>query len=1048
MSKKDIIKNIDSYTYNELLEIANKFNIKVKNPQQILIDYLSQSINYVPYPDFDDNKFNKKIFEKKEFYQTKYDLDKYQKGIEDSQKEICPSKDKQFKLLDHQIFLRTYMNSKTPYNGVLLYHGLGSGKTCSAITIAESYKKELKKNTTKKILVLVAGTSIEENFRKEIHDIKKGYNQCTFSEYINYHELDSDREKERKSNDLIDKNYEIEHYQKFTNIISTKYKELPREKFARWIDNIFSNRVFVIDEVHNLKVKDNDDSIKRYDAVKLVVKYSKNMKLVLLSGTPMSHSPREIVDVLNLLLINDNYPQVVTNDIFSNDVLKDDAIPLLNKLSKGYISFIRTENPLTFAKREYPESITVTQFMKKKFKGLYIIDNIKEDLKSSIKFIPCKMGKIQKERYLDFLKSSKVNIQDLIQMNIIGYDYKEKDSVLKIPHDNFVESKIGDYSMKLYNMLQNIKNGKRGPIFIYSNYRDKGVLMIGSMLLRNGIDLDRSNDNIFFNNKVFKSKRKRPTDILCAICCNKKSECEEKGHKYKPMKFNFIIGETQEDEQRKIIRKFNDSNNIDGGQLTILIGSSVLKEGVSLLHVRQLHVLEPWHNRSRIEQVIGRGLRHCSHKNLPKTERNIAIHLYASIIDNTYNLTNNNRENVKGLMNEILNNDSFKDNVPIALSKYVNDLFPLFSYDVIMYKRSELLDINIKKVEQVLQKNAVDCAVNKELNIDTLDKEDRYECNNFPPGYDFNLKPEDLDLSTFDNIFLMPQVNYVISLIKKHFERNIILRFNEFIMHKKLQEEIYQQRDYYIIRKALDTVVPEPDKNFYNFPHIFKGYKGNVGYIINRTLKDNKNIYIFQTLDDQSRKERSEFEQVPFYERKIDDDDEDENISLNTFLNIIERQETSKRGKENYISSLFDKSSTGTVMDTKQKNVGAIALEEIKRLDPIKNHIKDSNIVGIVLKADIFKDNMWIRYNVKDKDAFGKNCMSYKRTELLKIIKELWSKASTNEKFKEKYKTTYDNIVNNEVGYKKKEIKCNFIQIMLRFLQRAKYDKMVWFKEL
>lgn len=1432
MSKTTILKDIDSYSYEELISIAKKNNIKVESNKDYLLNFLMQTSNYIPYPDFDDNKFNKKIFEKKEFYNTKYDLEKYRKNIEDPQKEICPSESKQFKLLDHQIFLRTYMNSKTPYNGVLLYHGLGSGKcvskdtpilmydgsikmvqdiivgeqvmgddstprnilslgrgidtmyeiipikgesfttnsehilclkysnggvykrndkriknqttkyiaeffnketcgksskvfdteleartflknikeedkiieiavkdflnlsksvksklkiyrkgvefksseveldpyalgfwigdgttkeaqittedfevveyfkdyiinqlggyihqgkdsefgrnslhysfrncnfknllkkynlinnkyipneykinsrevrlqvlaglidsdghlhknggyeivqkleniiddilylarslgfaaykkekktswthkgikkygkayrvfisgdideipvkikrkiasprrqkkdvlvtgfkvvekpkdnyygftldgnhrflfgdftvthnTCSAITIAESYKKTLKKNSTKKILVLVAGTSIEENFKKEIHDIKKGYNQCTFSEYINYHELDSNKDKERKSSELIDKNYEIEHYQKFTNIISTKYKELPLEKFAKWISNIFSNRVFVIDEVHNLKVKDSDDTIKRYDAVKLVVKYSKNMKLILLSGTPMSHSPREIIDVLNLLLVNDNFPQVKVNDIFINDVLKENAKPLLNKLSKGYISFIRTENPLTFAKREYPNNLTVTQFMKSKFQGLDIIDNIQENIKSSIKIIPCKMGKIQREKYLNFLKSNNVNIQDLIQLNIIGYDIKDKDSVLKINHDAFHESKLPDISMKLYNMLQNIKDGKKGPVFIYSNYRDKGVLMIGSMLLRNGIDLARKgNDNIFFNNKVFKSKRKRPfdKDKLCAICCKSKDKCEEKDHKFTTMVFDFIIGETQEDVQRKIIRKFNDHSNIQGGELKILIGSSVLKEGVSLLHVRQLHVLEPWHNRSRIEQVIGRGLRHCSHKKLSKEERNISIHLYASIIDEKYNITDDNRENVIGLINEILNNDSFRDTVPISLSKYLNGTMPLFSYDIIMYKRSELLDINIKKVERVLQMNAVDCAVNKELNIDTLDEEDRYECNNFGQNYNFNKNIEDLDLSTFDNIFLMPQVNYVISLIKKHFEKNIILRFNDFIKHNKIQEDIYIQRDYYIIRKALDTIVPEPNKNFYNFPHIFKGYKGNIGYIINRIINDNDNIYIFQMLDNQNKKERSEFEQIPFYERKNEDDME-ENISLNTFLNIIERKETKKRGKELYIGSIFDTSAIGTAIKSKQKNIGAIALEEIKRLDPPENHKNDANIVGIIIKAEIFKDNMWLRYNVKTTDTFGKNCMSFKRTELLKIIKELWNNSSKNNNFKEKYQPMYDNIINNEVGYKKKEIKCKFIQIMLRFLQIIKFKNIDWFKEL
>ena len=40
-------------------------------------------------------------------------------------------------LLTHQKIVRDCINVYTPYRGLLLYHGLGSGKTCSSIAIAE-----------------------------------------------------------------------------------------------------------------------------------------------------------------------------------------------------------------------------------------------------------------------------------------------------------------------------------------------------------------------------------------------------------------------------------------------------------------------------------------------------------------------------------------------------------------------------------------------------------------------------------------------------------------------------------------------------------------------------------------------------------------------------------------------------------------------------------------------------------------------------------------------------------------------------------------------
>ena len=47
---------------------------------------------------------------------------------------------KNLMLLTHQKIVRDYINLYTPYRGLLLYHGLGSGKTCSSISIAEGLK--------------------------------------------------------------------------------------------------------------------------------------------------------------------------------------------------------------------------------------------------------------------------------------------------------------------------------------------------------------------------------------------------------------------------------------------------------------------------------------------------------------------------------------------------------------------------------------------------------------------------------------------------------------------------------------------------------------------------------------------------------------------------------------------------------------------------------------------------------------------------------------------------------------------------------------------
>ena len=66
-----------------------------------------------------------------------------------------------FDLLTHQKIVKYYINLFSPYRGILLYHGLGAGKTCSSIAIAEGMK------TYKRVLVMTPA-SLRMNFVEEL----------------------------------------------------------------------------------------------------------------------------------------------------------------------------------------------------------------------------------------------------------------------------------------------------------------------------------------------------------------------------------------------------------------------------------------------------------------------------------------------------------------------------------------------------------------------------------------------------------------------------------------------------------------------------------------------------------------------------------------------------------------------------------------------------------------------------------------------------------------------------------------------------------------
>ena len=128
--KEDIIDKT-SERYNDHLKCLSQ-----KNKREL------ESLNdFSLYPHLDDNNFNQKLFLKKEFNEVKYnkksrdDFD----NIIDLTNKICTSRE--FELQPHQMFVRNFLSFQTPYNGLLLFHGLGTGKTCSAISVCEEMRR-------------------------------------------------------------------------------------------------------------------------------------------------------------------------------------------------------------------------------------------------------------------------------------------------------------------------------------------------------------------------------------------------------------------------------------------------------------------------------------------------------------------------------------------------------------------------------------------------------------------------------------------------------------------------------------------------------------------------------------------------------------------------------------------------------------------------------------------------------------------------------------------------------------------------------------------
>ena len=334
------------------------------------------------YPNKDDPNFNIKIAKKKEFFDTRYigkTAEDYEHIEEVSEKLCNPT---EFELNPHQMFVRNFMSFQTPYNGLLLFHGLGTGKTCSAISVCEEMRTYLQQMGITKRIIIIASPAVQENFKLQLFDERKlkevdglwNIKACTGNKFIqevnpmNMKGLTRTRVI-RQIKKLISQSYLFQGYMEFSNYIKrvlNKYvvdsdsKEEKDRKERKALVKEFSNRMLVIDEVHNIrlskegKVKASSENLGR------LVSAAKNLKLLLLSATPMFDSYKEIVWILNLLNLNDRRFPIEVSEVFNKKggfkTEKGDSVgkQLLIRKATGYISYVRGENPFTFPYRIWP----------------------------------------------------------------------------------------------------------------------------------------------------------------------------------------------------------------------------------------------------------------------------------------------------------------------------------------------------------------------------------------------------------------------------------------------------------------------------------------------------------------------------------------------------------------------------------------------------------------------------------------------------------------------------------------------------------------------
>ena len=340
------------------------------------------------YPDAADPQFAARLYQKREFYEARA----VAAGVADGDVDPCTSAaaERVFELTPVQRLVSRFMHPLTPYMGLLLFHGVGVGKTCAAVTIAEQF---LEATPTNKVIVLVP-QALKENYKRTVVDPSKltwdsdagqwQTRQCTGLSYLErlglLHNPDIKAVTYKLEEDRRTR-YTVTGYQAFANWIERTLNKTvpmvltdPDVRLAaenEVLRRLFSDHLIIVDEAHNLRdlaASGSSDAVASGEAaenqggkalnpfLRRIVVNAEGLRLVLMTATPMYNLASEIVLLLNYLIMNDTKSANAALDV-SDIFTKDGTIikpKILETYARRYVSYMRGENPYTFPLRMHP----------------------------------------------------------------------------------------------------------------------------------------------------------------------------------------------------------------------------------------------------------------------------------------------------------------------------------------------------------------------------------------------------------------------------------------------------------------------------------------------------------------------------------------------------------------------------------------------------------------------------------------------------------------------------------------------------------------------
>lgn len=685
------------------------------------------------------------------------------RGEWDSGPVFAASQSSSFEFMKHQRLIKAFFTNEAPYRGILLYHGLGSGKTLTSQAVSENVKDYRQ-------VIVMTPASLRENF---ISELKKGGTYAGSVADVMETMESKVKPSGRGNITEADKRIRKEILRKYY-FVSYDASNAPDQ--IRSIPDGLNHKLLIIDEVHNLVSMMNSRSTKGNFMFDTIMNAT-DLKIIMLSGTPIINDPFELGIIANILagftdakgnrhirpsVVEDRHKFMLFEDNvnfyynFLNDEdpedLKIKNMIKLKRRLRGLISYYAGLQPRS---KILPEQVHHSEFVEMSRRQFELYEKVRKLERESEKKL---RRKIKDNKSRPFGQSPvnltmlfSTNERDLVLSNFrstsrqfCNFTFPEAipryvsrlgdvnsqdtdmlssnessrpeylrsvDQGLDAPEEttredadiqklNIEASKMLDsdtmsqqylvkelpiHSAKMHRMMDIIKTSI-GPVYVYSQFRSLEGIGIFSKVLKAHGYMEYGWNDANSSKKLSTTPLPHTKDYRTGREWRTLSESERMSDDidsiFRPLTFLIWPRSTTNATKRNhLLNTFNCESNKHGGIIKVFLSTKAGAEGINLMNVRQVHIMEPYWNEMRITQAIGRAIRQCSHATLPKSQRRVDVYHYVSTI-NTHSSEDKNLQDV-----------------PESSDEYVMSIA----------SRKQKI---IQRVEQVMKEVAIDCKLN------------------------------------------------------------------------------------------------------------------------------------------------------------------------------------------------------------------------------------------------------------------------------------------------------------------------------------------------